>query len=364
MVIEDAPIIASSLQFDSGASNGADVVDNGSQGPHNTTTTAKSLGPSRNGKRGTKSVSKCDHSSGYGGSDGDNESGGGDSDGASDNVADSEPDMEESTHRRNATHELTPAAAAKPRHAQAPTPSSRVRKTAARPKPRRRSSRNGYATPSPALPSTGALSASEEKGEAIGSLSNCADQWKCDAAQTSAGGIFKKPQSKVSSVHFRPISQGLSFVWATIYGDVALSQSNILTLKQVLGNEGELEDLLLQLLNDSGGTRWLLTCFCRSLAQPNKILMAPKQDSLNSSLQKRAQALLDGHYDDKATKIANTATSERGEGLDADDDSSTGVSGDENNSRQTRKCVKWSKLDRARLEAYAKEGKDWKWIYK
>jgi len=144
-----------------------------------------------------------------------------------------------------------------------------------------------------------------------------------------------------------------------------LSQSNILlNLKQVLSNKGELEDLLLQPLHDSGGTRWLLTCFCRSLTEPNKIPIALKQASLGSSLQKRAQALLDGHYDDKATKIANTATSERGEGLDADDDSGTGDSDDENNGRQTRRNRKWSELERERLRAYVKEGKEWKWISK
>jgi glutamine---fructose-6-phosphate transaminase (isomerizing) len=57
------PISASSLQFDGRASNGADVVDNGSQGPHTPTTTAQSLRPSPSGKRGTKSVSECDHPS-------------------------------------------------------------------------------------------------------------------------------------------------------------------------------------------------------------------------------------------------------------------------------------------------------------
>jgi hypothetical protein len=98
-------------------------VSNGSQDPDTPATTAKPLRPSLRGKRGTKSVSECDHSSGYGGSYGDKDSGSGSGDGDSDrdNVADSEPDMEESTRRRNAMHELTPAAAAKPRHAQAPT---------------------------------------------------------------------------------------------------------------------------------------------------------------------------------------------------------------------------------------------------
>jgi hypothetical protein len=46
--------------------------------------------------------------------------------------------------------------------------------------------------------------------------------------------------------------------------------------------------------------------------------MAPKQDSLNSSLRKRAQALLDGQYDHEAIERANAANSERCKGLDAD----------------------------------------------
>jgi hypothetical protein len=350
VVVEDAPTSASSLQFDGGTSNGADVVDSGSQGPHTPTTTAQSLLPSPSGKRSTKSVSECDHSSSY-------SDGSGNSDSDSDNVTDSEPDMEESARHHNATHALAPAAAAKPR----PIPSSRIRKAAAQPKPRKRSSRNSFATTSPALPLTGALSTSEENREAVGSFSNCSDRWKCDATQTSTGGIFK---SKVNSVHLRPMSQGLSFVWATIHRDVALSQSNILTLKQVLGNEGELEDLLLQPLNNSRGTRWLLTCFYHSPAQPNKIPMAPKQASLGSSLQKRAQALLDRQYDDKAIEMANTATSEKNEGLDADDDSGADGSDDENIGRQTRRNRKWSDLERERLRAYVNEGMEWKWIFK
>jgi hypothetical protein len=38
--------------------------------------------------------------------------------------------------------------------------------------------------------------------------------------------------------------------------------------------------------------------------------MALKQAPSGSSLQKRAQALLDGQYDEKANEIANTASSE------------------------------------------------------
>jgi hypothetical protein len=132
------------------------------------------------------------------------------------------------------------------------------------------------------------------------------DRWKHDATQTSTGGLFQKPQSKVNSVHLRPVSQGLSFVWATIRGDVALPQSDMSTIvKQVLNNEGELEDLLFQPLNDSGGTRWLLTCFCRSPTKPDKMLMAPKQASLGSSLRKRVQALLDGQDDDEAIEMGH-----------------------------------------------------------
>ncbi len=110
---------ASSLQFNSGASNSADVVDDGSQCLHTLTTAAQPLPPSPSGKHGTKSVNKCDHSSSYGSSDGDNnssDSGGGssDSDGDCDNVTDSEPDMKKPSHRRNAI--LARSAVAKPRY--------------------------------------------------------------------------------------------------------------------------------------------------------------------------------------------------------------------------------------------------------
>jgi hypothetical protein len=61
----------------------------------------------------------------------------------------------------------------------------------------------------------------------------------------------------------------------------------------------------------------------------------------------------------------DTTNLERGEGLDADDDSGTsGDSDDENNSRQARRNVKWDPLDKERLRAYVKEGKGWQWIHK
>jgi hypothetical protein len=61
------------------------------------------------------------------------------------------------------------------------------------------------------------------------------------------------------------------------------------------------------------------------------------------------QALLDGQYDDEAIKTANTANSKRGEGLNADDESDTSDSEDEDCCRRTRRNRKWSNLDRERL---------------
>jgi hypothetical protein len=55
---------------------------------------------------------------------------------------------------------------------------------------------------------------------------------------------------------------------------------------------------------------------------------------------------------------------ERGKGLDADNNSSTGDSNDENSLRRSRRNRKWLQLDSERLRTYVKEEIEWKWIFK
>jgi hypothetical protein len=104
------------------------------------------LRPSLSGKRGIESVGERDHSSSYDGSDSNNDSDDGDSDGDSDNVRDSRHENKEFARRHNATHALASTTTTIPRGAvQVLILSSRTRKTVARLKPRKRSSRSSFA---------------------------------------------------------------------------------------------------------------------------------------------------------------------------------------------------------------------------